>query len=34
MKKLIIDDGLLLMDMEVLFNKKSLHLQRMLGDTG
>lgn len=34
MEKLIIEDGLLLVDMELMFNGKSLHLQRVLVDTG
>ncbi|RXT02815.1 retropepsin-like aspartic protease [Ammoniphilus sp. CFH 90114] len=34
MKKLIIDDGLLLTDMELTFNGQLLHLQRVLVDTG
>ena len=34
MKKLIIEDGLLLTDMEVTFNGHLLHLQRVLVDTG
>lgn len=33
-KKLIIDNGLLLTDMKITFNKQSLHLQRVLVDTG
>lgn len=34
MKKLIIENGLLLTDMQIEFNEKSLHLQRVLVDTG
>lgn len=34
MKNLIIEDGLLLMNMEVTFNGQLLHLQRVLVDTG
>lgn len=34
MKKLRIDNDLLLVDMEITFNEKSLHLQRVLVDTG
>ncbi len=34
MKKLIIQDGLLLADMELTFNGQLLHLQRVLVDTG
>lgn len=34
MKKLIIEKGLLLTDMQIEFNKQSLHLQRVLVDTG
>ena len=34
MKKLIIDDGLLLTDLELRFNGQSLHLHRVLVDTG
>ena len=34
MKKLIIEDGLLLTDLKVLFSGKSLSLNRGLGDTG
>lgn len=34
MKKLIIEDGLLLTDMELTFNGHLLHLQRVLVDTG
>lgn len=34
MKKLIIEDGLLLTDMELTFNGQLLHLQRVLVDTG
>lgn len=34
MKKLIIENGLLLTDMQIEFNKQSLHLQRVLVDTG
>jgi predicted aspartyl protease len=33
-KKLIIEDGLLLTDMELTFNGQLLHLQRVLVDTG
>lgn len=34
MKKLIIEDGLLLTELELLFNGQLLHLQRVLVDTG
>lgn len=34
MKKLIIDEGLLLTDMELTFKGQLLHLQRVLVDTG
>ncbi|GAE33006.1 retropepsin-like aspartic protease [Alkalihalobacillus hemicellulosilyticus] len=34
MKKLIIDEGLLLTDMELTFNGQLLHLRRVLVDTG
>ena len=34
MKKLIIEDSLLLVDMEIRFNNRWLHLQRVLVDTG
>ncbi|MFD1851958.1 retropepsin-like aspartic protease [Oceanobacillus bengalensis] len=34
MKKLIIEDGLLLTDMELTFKGQLLHLQRVLVDTG
>lgn len=34
MKKLIIDDGLLITDMEITFKRKSLRLKRVLVDTG
>ncbi|MFC5465497.1 aspartyl protease family protein [Lederbergia graminis] len=34
MKKLLIENGLLLADMELSFNGKTLHLQRVLVDTG
>lgn len=34
MKKLLIENGLLLADMELTFNGKTLHLQRVLVDTG
>lgn len=34
MKKLIIEDSLLLVDMEIIFNNKMLHLKRVLVDTG
>ncbi|MDQ0157940.1 hypothetical protein [Robertmurraya andreesenii] len=34
MKKLIIDDGLLITDMEITFKGKSLQLKRVLVDTG
>ncbi|RKQ34555.1 retropepsin-like aspartic protease [Oceanobacillus halophilus] len=34
MKKLMIDNGLLLADMELTFRGKSLHLQRVLVDNG
>lgn len=34
MKKLIIENGLLLTDMQIVFNKQSLHFQRVLVDTG
>lgn len=33
-KKLIIDDGLLLTDMKIIFKEKSLWLKRVLVDTG
>jgi len=33
-KKLIIDDGLLITDMEITFKGKSLQLKRVLVDTG
>jgi len=33
-KKLLIENGLLLADMELTFNGKTLHLQRVLVDTG
>ncbi|MBD8028445.1 clan AA aspartic protease [Ureibacillus sp. Re31] len=34
MKKLIFDEGLLLTDMELTYKGKSIHLQRVLVDTG
>ncbi|WP_051302557.1 retropepsin-like aspartic protease [Salibacterium aidingense] len=34
MKKLMIDDGLLLTDMELRYSGQSLHIQRILIDTG
>ncbi len=34
MKKLIFEEGLLLTDMQITFDKQSLHLQRVLVDTG
>lgn len=34
MKKLIIEDGLLLTEMDLIFNGQLLHLQRVLVDTG
>lgn len=34
MKKLQIEDSLLLVDMEITFNNRSIHLHRVLVDTG